>query len=111
MLSDYLSSVQAKTFSKMSGIELTDIQIPGTSLDANLATKKGQSESKGPDSNLNSGYDDMDGFQKLGPACGLYNQRWVTITLALTFRTQVVIRASILGTSSFSPLAVPFNPI
>ncbi|KAI0818866.1 U3-containing 90S pre-ribosomal complex subunit-domain containing protein [Irpex lacteus] len=28
MLVDYLSSMQAKTFSKMSGIELTDIQIP-----------------------------------------------------------------------------------
>lgn len=30
MLADYLSSMQAKTFSKMSAIELTDIQIPGT---------------------------------------------------------------------------------
>ncbi len=30
MLSDYLSSMQAKTFSNMSGIELNDIQIPGT---------------------------------------------------------------------------------
>ena len=29
MLVDYLSSMQAKTFSKMSGIELADIQIPG----------------------------------------------------------------------------------
>lgn len=29
MLADYLASVQAKTFAKMSGIELADIQIPG----------------------------------------------------------------------------------
>ncbi|KAJ3476337.1 hypothetical protein NLI96_g11222 [Meripilus lineatus] len=82
LLSDYLSSMQAKTFSKMSGIELTDIQIPGTSLPSRIPSsstpKKGElSETKGPDSNLNSGYDDMDGFQKLGPACGLYNQRRV----------------------------------
>ena len=29
MLADYLSSMQAKTFSKMSSIELADMQIPG----------------------------------------------------------------------------------
>ena len=32
MLVDYLSSMQAKTFSKMSGIELADIQIPGMAI-------------------------------------------------------------------------------
>jgi len=32
LLADYLSSMQAKTFSKMSGIELTDIQIPVSSI-------------------------------------------------------------------------------
>ncbi|KAI0083988.1 U3-containing 90S pre-ribosomal complex subunit-domain containing protein [Irpex rosettiformis] len=32
MLVDYLSSMQAKTFSKMSGIELADIQIPESSI-------------------------------------------------------------------------------
>lgn len=30
LLADYLSSIQAKTFSKMSSIELADVQIPGT---------------------------------------------------------------------------------
>lgn len=30
LLADYLSSMQAKTFSKMSSIELADVQIPGT---------------------------------------------------------------------------------
>ena len=29
MLADYISSMQAKSFSKMSGIELADVQIPG----------------------------------------------------------------------------------
>lgn len=29
MLADYLSAMQAKTFSKMSSIELADMQIPG----------------------------------------------------------------------------------
>ena len=29
MLADYITSMQAKTFSKMSGIELADMQIPG----------------------------------------------------------------------------------
>ena len=29
MLADYISSMQAKTFAKMSGIELADMQIPG----------------------------------------------------------------------------------
>ncbi len=29
LLADYISSMQAKTFSKMSGIELADMQIPG----------------------------------------------------------------------------------
>ncbi|KAI0807232.1 U3-containing 90S pre-ribosomal complex subunit-domain containing protein [Fomes fomentarius] len=32
MLADYISSLQAKTFSKMSGIELADVQIPETSI-------------------------------------------------------------------------------
>ncbi|KAH9951389.1 U3-containing 90S pre-ribosomal complex subunit-domain containing protein [Amylocystis lapponica] len=32
LLADYMSSMQAKTFSKMSGIELTDIQIPESSI-------------------------------------------------------------------------------
>ncbi|KAH9946292.1 U3-containing 90S pre-ribosomal complex subunit-domain containing protein [Epithele typhae] len=32
MLADYISSMQAKTFSKMSGIELADMQIPETSI-------------------------------------------------------------------------------
>ena len=29
MLADYITSMQAKSFSKMSGIELADVQIPG----------------------------------------------------------------------------------
>ncbi|KAI0721556.1 U3-containing 90S pre-ribosomal complex subunit-domain containing protein [Cerioporus squamosus] len=32
VLADYISSMQAKTFSKMSGIELADMQIPETSI-------------------------------------------------------------------------------
>ncbi|RPD65914.1 hypothetical protein L227DRAFT_606074 [Lentinus tigrinus ALCF2SS1-6] len=32
LLADYISSMQAKTFSKMSGIELADMQIPETSI-------------------------------------------------------------------------------
>ena len=33
LLADYISSMQAKTFSKMSAIELADIQIPGLSFE------------------------------------------------------------------------------
>ena len=29
LLADYITSMQAKTFSKLSGIELADVQIPG----------------------------------------------------------------------------------
>ncbi|KAI0797789.1 U3-containing 90S pre-ribosomal complex subunit-domain containing protein [Abortiporus biennis] len=32
LITDYLSSMQAKTFSKMSGIELADVQIPESSI-------------------------------------------------------------------------------
>lgn len=29
LLADYITSIQARTFSKLSGIELSDVQIPG----------------------------------------------------------------------------------
>lgn len=54
LLADYLSSMQAKTFSKMSGIELTDIQIP--------------------DSEFHSRHNYVDRFQGSGSVTGLYNQ-------------------------------------
>ena len=37
LLADYISSMQAKTFSKMSGIELADMQIPGEYFSVNYA--------------------------------------------------------------------------
>ncbi|KAJ3556636.1 hypothetical protein NM688_g1911 [Phlebia brevispora] len=63
LLVDYVSSMQAKTFSKMSGIELADIQIP--------------------DRDFNSGHDDMDGIEESRPAQTLYRQSSVLPTLRI----------------------------
>ncbi|OBZ75592.1 Protein cms1 [Grifola frondosa] len=48
MLADYLTSMQTKTFSKLSAIELADFQIPGRE--------------------LHSRHDYVDGFEESGPA-------------------------------------------
>lgn len=52
LLVDYISSMQAKSFSKMSGIELADIQIPGRE--------------------LHSRHDNVDGIEKFGSARGFH---------------------------------------
>jgi len=54
LVADYISSMQAKTFSKMSSIELADIQIP--------------------DRELYNRHDAVDWIQESGPAGGFYHQ-------------------------------------
>lgn len=54
MLAEYVSSMQAKTFSKMSGIELADVQIP--------------------ERERHSRHDNMEGVSQSGSAGGLYLQ-------------------------------------
>lgn len=72
MLVDYLSSMQAKTFSKMSGIELTDIQIPGKEMRFSSCREY---LIQSADREFGSGYDTMEWIQEPGPAGGLYNQK------------------------------------
>ena len=72
MLVDYLASMQAKTFSKMSGIELTDIQIPGKEI---LFSDLREYLIQGQDREFNSGYDTMEWIQEPGPISGIYNQK------------------------------------
>lgn len=71
MLVDYLSSMQAKTFSKMSGVELMDIQIPGK--ESHLCGCRECLIQKA-DREFNSGYDDMEWVPEPGPGGGFYHQ-------------------------------------
>ena len=65
MLADYLSSMQARTFSKLSAIELADIQIPGQFV---ARCKRNEFINNDIDRDLNSGYDAMVGIEESGSA-------------------------------------------
>jgi len=69
ILADYLSSMQAKTFAKMSSIELADVQIPGRELD--------------------SGHHAMDWVQESGPTGGFHNQDGTHTAYSFVAETQV----------------------
>ncbi|KAF9533380.1 U3-containing 90S pre-ribosomal complex subunit-domain containing protein [Crepidotus variabilis] len=55
-LAEYLSSIQVKSFTKLSAIELDDLRIP--------------------DSLIDSGYDSMDWSSDAGPIGRFYNEEW-----------------------------------
>ena len=73
MISEYLSAMQAKSFSKMSVLELQDRLIPGAcglrdfSRDVSLLTLSGRE--------LHSGHDCMDGVEELGHVSRFYCSR------------------------------------
>ena len=79
-LSDYLSSMQAKTYPKMSAIELADIQIPGKG--APFPYHRTISF-HAIDRERDSGYHIVDGFQEFGPVGGIHHQRYVPNPLAV----------------------------
>lgn len=89
--------MQAKSFSKMSAIELADIQIPGEPLRI-LRTRECLIDRA--DRDLNSGYDPMGGIEEFGPAGRLYHQESVSpLPLAVhTSHAQVVLVAPTLRT-------------
>jgi len=61
-LADYLSSMQAKAFPAMSGIELGDVMIPGKRFHTGSRRMISIEHS---DRIVDSGYDDMDGVEIL----------------------------------------------
>lgn len=68
--------MQAKTFSKMSGIELADIQIPGLFL---LAFLLWESLIERTDRELYSRHDGMDGVEESRPTQTIYHQRYADV--------------------------------
>jgi protein CMS1 len=81
MISEYLSAMQAKSFSKMSVLELQDRLIPGTcvlgkfSRDVSWLTLSGRE--------LHSGHDCMDGVEELGHVGRFYCSRCVFLSFPL----------------------------
>jgi hypothetical protein len=79
MISEYLSAMQAKSFSKMSVLELQDRQIPGmymlssTIEDVLRLTLSGRE--------LYSGHDRMDGIEELGHVSGFHCSGYVLLFL------------------------------
>jgi hypothetical protein len=73
MISEYLSTMQARSFSKISALELQDRHIPGTYVLWGLSEGTPWLTFSGRE--LHSGYDCMDGIEELGHVGRFYCSR------------------------------------
>ena len=78
-LADYLSTMQAKSFPKMSAIELQDRQIPGAP--APLLRPARPSDIDRAGRVLHSGHDRMDGIEELGRSRPIYSPRCARLSV------------------------------
>ena len=76
-ISEYLSIMQARSFSKMSALELQDRQIPGTCVLRSLSEDTSWLTLSGRE--LHSGHDCMDGIEELGHVGRFYRPKCVVL--------------------------------